>query len=157
MPAPRSEGAPPDAFEAALRLLTSRAHSERELRQKLARRRCPPTEIDRAVAKVRRLGYLDDAAFARALTAERTRTRGPALIARELTAKGIGREVVQAAVSEVSREAVVAAARRLAKKGVEAGADRQVVAARLLRRGFPSDVVRETVGRDVDLDGAGGV
>ncbi len=152
MPASRSEGAPPDAFEAALRLLTRRAHSEHELRQKLARRRCPPSEIDRAVAKVRGLGYLDDAAFARALTAERTRTRGPALIARELTAKGIEREVVQAAVGEVGRENVVAAAMRLARRGVESGTDRRVVAARLLRRGFPSDVVREALGRDVELE-----
>ncbi len=101
---------------------------------------------------MRRLGYLEDAAFARALTAERARTRGPALIARELRAKGIEREVVQAAVSEVSREAVLAAARRLARRGVEGGTDRRVVAARLMRRGFPSDVVRETLGRDLDLE-----
>jgi len=141
----RADGAPPDAFETALRLLTRRAHSEAELRRKLARRGCPEDEVDRAVVRARGLGYLDDAAFARALAGERARSRGPALIARELAAKGVERAVVRETVEAVPREEVLAAARRLAERGAEAGADRRVVAARLLRRGFPSDVVREAL------------
>jgi regulatory protein len=115
-------------------------------------RRCPPDEIDRALARARGLGYLDDAAFAKALTSVRTRTRGAALIARELAAKGVERALVQDALDGVQREDALAAARRLAACGAAAGADRRVVAARLLRRGFPHDVVREAVGRDVDLE-----
>jgi regulatory protein len=141
----RADGAPPDAFETALRLLTRRAHSEAELRRKLARRGCPEDEVDRAVVRARGLGYLDDAAFARALAGERARSRGPALIARELAAKGVERAVVRETVDAVPREEVLAAARRLAERATEARADRRVVAARLLRRGFPSDVVREAL------------
>jgi len=144
--------AAPDAFETALRLLTRRAHSEAELRRKLVRRGCPADDVDRAVVRARGLGYLDDAAFARALAGERARTRGPALIARELAAKGVERAVVQEAVGAVRREDVVAAARRLAERAAEAGADRRLTASRLLRRGFPGDVIREALGRDADVE-----
>ena len=152
----RADGGPPlDAFETALRLLGQRAHSEAELRRKLLGRGCPPEEIDRALTGARRLGALDDAAFARALAGERSRSRGPALIARELAAKGVERSVVAAAVGEVPREEVLAAARRLAARAAAAGADRRVVAARLVRRGFPSDVVREALDRGVEIDPEG--
>lgn len=145
---------PPDAFEVALRLLTQRSHSELELRRKLGRRRCPPEEIDRAVARARGLGYLDDAAFARALTAQRARTRGPALIAAELAARGVERAVVREAVGGVPREELLAAARRLAARARagDTGTDRRVVAGRLLRRGFPADVVREALGPAAEVD-----
>jgi len=136
---------PPDAYEAAVRLLTGRPHSELELRRKLVHRRCPPEDIDQAVARVRELGYLDDAAFARGLAAVRARTRGPALIAAELAAKGVDRDLVSAAVGAVDRAELVAAARRLAERAARGGAERRLVAGRLLRRGFPGDVVREVL------------
>jgi regulatory protein len=139
---------PPDAFEATVRLLTQRPHSEVELRRKLGRRRCPPEDIDGAVARARGLGYLDDAAFARALATQRARTRGPALIAAELAAKGVDRAVVHDAVSGVPRAELLASARRLAARA--AGTDRRVVASRLLRRGFPGDVVREALELEPD-------
>jgi regulatory protein len=141
----RADAHAPDAFETALRLLTRRAHGEAELRRKLARRGCPPDDIDRAVVRARALGELDDAAFARSLAGQRIRTRGPALIAQELAAKGLERAVVRDAVGALPREDVLAAARRLAERGADAGVDRPVVAARLLRRGFPGDVIREAL------------
>jgi regulatory protein len=137
--------AAPDAFETALRLLSRRAHSEAELRQKLVRRGCPEDEVERAVVRARGLGGLDDAAFAGALARERSRTRGPALIARELAARGVERSLVREALGALAREDVLAAARRLAARAGEAGTDRRLVAARLQRRGFPTDVIREVL------------
>ena len=136
---------PPDAFATALRLLSGRPHGELELRRKLGRRGFPAEEIDRALARARGLGYLDDAAFARGLAARRARTRGPALIAAELAARGVEREVVREVVGGVSRDDLVAAARRLAARSVRSGRDRRAVAAGLLRHGFPGDVVREAL------------
>jgi regulatory protein len=135
---------PPNALDAALRLLGQRLHSELELRQKLRRYGCLPEEIDRALARVRELGYLDDAAFAHALVTHRARVRGPALIAAELAAKGVGRELAQAAVGSLDHEEVVAAARRLARRG--GAADHRTIAARLFRRGFSAEIVREALG-----------
>ena len=140
MRASRTDRAAPDAFETAVRLLAQRAHSELELRRKLGRRGCPPADVDAAVARARGLGYVDEAAFARALVARRARGRGPALIAAELASKGIEREVVGEAVGSISREDMVAAARRLAARGAGPGS--------LLRRGFPPEVVRDALGED---------
>jgi regulatory protein len=135
----------PDASGTALRLLSQRAHSEAELRRKLARRGCPADDVERAVVQARGLGGIDDAAFAGALARERARTRGPALIARELAARGVDRSLVREALGALAREDVVAAARRVAARALEAGTDRQVVAARLQRRGFATDVIREAL------------
>jgi regulatory protein len=147
---PASRDEPPDAFATALRLLSGRPHGERELRHKLGRRGCPPEEVERALARARELGYLDDAAFATGLAARRARTRGPALIAAELAARGVQREVARSAVAGLPRQDLVAAARRLADRSARSGADRRTAAARLLRRGFPADVVREALGPDAE-------
>ena len=141
---------PPNALDAALRLLGQRLHSELELRQKLRRHGCPLAEIDRALARVRELGYLDDAAFARALVTHRARVRGPALIAAELAAKGVERELAQAAVGSLDHEEVVAAARRLARRS--GAADHRTIAARLFRRGFSAEIVREALGCEPNLE-----
>jgi len=134
---------PPDAFDIAVRLLSLRPHSELELRQKLRRRGCDADSIDGAVARALRLGYLDDAAFARALVTQRSRTRGPAVVAAELAAKGVHRGLAREALGTVAHASQVEAARRLAARSSHA--NRQVVAARLLRRGFGTDVIREAL------------
>ena len=147
---PTTNRPPPDAFDLAARLLGLRPHSELELRQKLRRRGCSPKAIDEAMSRARGLGYLDDAAFANALVARRSRTRGPAIVAAELATKGIDREVAQDALRAVDRAAQVAAARRLA--GGSAHSDRRVVAARLLRRGFAYAVIRDALELDLYPD-----
>lgn len=134
---------PPDAFDLAVRLLGLRPHSELELRQKLRRKGCAADAIDGAVARAFRLGYLDDAAFARALVTQRSRTRGPAVLAAELAAKGVSRGLAREALGAVAHASQVEAARRLAARS--SYANRQVVAARLLRRGFGTDVIREAL------------
>jgi regulatory protein len=142
---------PPDAYEAAVRLLALRPHGEVELRRKLARRGCEPEAIDEALARARRLGYLDDAAFARALVAVRAAGRGPALIAAELAAKGVARTDAAEALAGVSPADQVAAARRLAAR--TPSADRRAVAGRLHRRGFTPEVVRAALDLEHDQDG----
>ena len=138
--------APPDAFEAAIRLLGQRPHGEVELRRKLAQRRCPPEEIDRALVRVHRLGYLDDAAFARAMVAHRSRGRGSALIAAELAARGVSRQLAGEALAGLTEADQVAAARRLA--AALPGADPRKVAARLQRRGFTPEIIRAALELD---------
>ncbi len=102
------------------------------------------------MTQARQLGYLDDAAFAQVLVGHRSRSRGPAVIAAELAAKGIDRELARDALGRVDRGAQVAAARKLAARaGME---DRQRMAARLTRRGFPPEVVREALELDIDLE-----
>jgi regulatory protein len=133
-------------LDVALRLLSQRAHGEHELRCKLARRGCPVDQVDAAIRRVRELGYVDDAAFAQALVAHRAQARGPALIAAELTARGIDRKLAGRAVARLERDELAAAARRLA--GDAARRDVRRAAARLRRLGYPTDVVREALAID---------
>lgn len=135
-------------MDSGLRLLAGRAHSRAELRHKLARRGYEADEVDSALSRLAELGYLDDAAFAMALVRRRSGSRGSRALAAELAAKGIDRERSAAALASLDRGAQLASARRLAERMYPEGAQvgyRELldrVGARLLRRGFPSEVVR---------------
>lgn len=66
----------PDAFSAALRLLSRRPHAVAEIRRALARKFKNEAEIDAAIARLRELGYLDDGKFARQYASYLARQRG---------------------------------------------------------------------------------
>ncbi|OGG04525.1 MAG: hypothetical protein A3F83_03790 [Candidatus Glassbacteria bacterium RIFCSPLOWO2_12_FULL_58_11] len=90
------------ALTRALRFLSRRPHSARELRLKL-RRALPVETIERVLGRLAELGYLDDTAFAREYAEQRfSRSPRSALaVARELTARGVDTETAEKAVSFV--------------------------------------------------------
>ena len=63
------------AKQAALSLLGTRARGTGELADRLRRKGFPPSAVDWAIGEVRRLGYLDDAAFAESWVRDRLRLR----------------------------------------------------------------------------------
>jgi regulatory protein len=140
------------ALDAAVAMLARRPHSEREVRQRLARRACEPAVIEETVVKLQAARLLDDAEYARAFTEARDRfsPRGQRLIARELRANGVALDVAQAAAAEVSDED---AAYRVASKrlrplaALDYQAFRNRLGAFLQRRGFGWDTCRATVDR----------
>ena len=91
----------PTAIERALRLIAQRARTGRELDQALLRAKVPAKERATALARMRELGYIDDAATA-------------AVRARRLVERGESPRKVQ---------------QRLRSQGVEAGAARTAAAA----------------------------
>ena len=134
--------------------LARRAHSRAELGRKLARKGYEAEEVTAALDRAAAAGYLDDAAYARGLAGRRASARGPAAIAAELRAKGVGRDDTDAALARLDPEQERMAAATLAQRMVGPGADRaatQRAAARLLRRGFSADAawaaVRAAAGR----------
>lgn len=140
------------AYEAGLRLLAYRPRSEREMRQRLARRGFERPLIDETVERLRRLGYLDDEAFARYWTENRDQLspRARRLIQSELRLKGIDPETAAEASTVVSDEdaAYRAAARRLRSLvGLDFPSFRDRLGNFLRRRGFTYDVARHTVDR----------
>ncbi len=140
------------AMEAALRLLSYRARSEQELRERLARKSFSQPVIQRTLIRVRELGYLDDAAFARSWTETRqaSRPRARRVVAGELRRRGIDREAIEAATAEISDEdeAYRAAGRRLRLLGgLEYQVFRERLGGFLTRRGFSYDVARRTIDR----------
>lgn len=153
----RKPAPPPTAYGTALRLLTLRERTESELRLKLRRKQFEPAEIDAAIERVRQLGYLDDARFAKG-RAEALLSRGrlgPRAVAARLAASGVERNQAREAVSNAmsERDELTLAKAALRKKSVDLQDPKaRARAARfLLGRGFSSDVVRRALG--VELQG----
>lgn len=135
-----ADGSPPDAFEAAVRLLALRPHSALELRRKLRRRGCPREEVEAALERVRDLGYQSDTGFAESLVRARASSRGRAAMAADLAARGIDRSAAGQALAEITPEIELDAARRVAAR--MSGVDPARLGGRLQRRGFSSETVR---------------
>ena len=135
----------------AYRLLTLRAHSEKELQAKLRKGGFAEPVVDGVIEKCRGLGYLNDGSFARQRARELAvnRLAGDRRIAFDLHERGISEELCRQAIAEVRGELSEGEAmdRFLIKntKGVAiAGmADREKtrLARRLMGKGFPTDLI----------------
>jgi regulatory protein len=140
----RVAGERPVAMGRALNLLGYRARSESEIRDRLRRYGYVGETIEGVVLRLKELGYLDDAEFARTKAREKARRYGPRRVSVELRKSGVGetlaREVVEeefAGRSELG-EARSAAARRYNERGSDAEARR--VYGFLVRRGYSAEV-----------------
>jgi regulatory protein len=87
-------------MEVAAAFLAVRPRSVEETRRRLRHLGFRADLVDRAVARLVELGYLDDAAFARAWVErrDRSRPRGELVLRRELRARGIPDEAIAAAL-----------------------------------------------------------
>jgi regulatory protein len=140
------------AIEAALRLLAVQPRSERELRDRLRRRAFPREAVDAAITRMRELGYLNDAAFARFWvdTRQVATPRSRRALAFELGRKGVDRDVVSETVASLSDEdaAYDAAQRRLrALRGLDRPAFTRRLGTFLSSRGFSYGTARATIDR----------
>ena len=143
------------ALDSALRLLSYRPRSEQELRDRLARKTFGRRVIEDTLRRLRELGYVDDAAFARFWTETRQaqRPRSRRLLAVELRWRGVAQEQAEEATAGISDEeaAYQAASRRLSASGGLRGLEYQRFRERLggflTRRGFSYDVARRTIER----------
>ena len=87
-------------------MLSRRPYSIDELRRALERK-CPKNEkLDEAIARLRELGYLDDQKFAEqyAYSLAQNRTFGPHRLRRELKAKLVNSQEIDAAVERAYQE-----------------------------------------------------
>jgi len=96
----------PQAQEIALRLLTRRDHSIKELRQKLLTRNIPPAEAEAVLLDLSARGLLDDARYARKLAFHLSAEKllGPRRIREKMTLKGIPPDLFAEAEREAERE-----------------------------------------------------
>jgi regulatory protein len=144
------------AHAAALRLLTTRARTRAELRQRLAQRGFEAAAVAETLERLERVGLVDDAALAAAV-AESRAERGldaPA-IAAELRDRGVDPAVAeraaQAAVpaeDRADRCRQVAQARLAQLAGLPAPTQLRRLASYLARRGYPPELA-ESVARDL--------
>src|SRR6185312_210663 len=119
-----SKTAPPSALDQALRWLAVRDRTEGELRLKLKRKSYPADQIAAALERLRGLGYLDDARFARG-RAEVLLARGrlgPRGVQARLLAAGLSREQIAEAVGKAmeNRDELTLAKAALARRHPDA-------------------------------------
>ncbi len=140
------------ATESALRLVSYRARSETEIRQRLSRKDFSAQAIDAAIAKMRDWGYINDQEFARQWVASREshRPRSTRLMKRELASKGVDASTADRAVDEADIDDFRVAL-DLARKWMpridreDAQTKRRRLSGYLQRRGFGWDVVRRVL------------
>jgi regulatory protein len=119
-----------------------------ELKRKLSRRGYSDEQTEAALTRLSELRYLDDRSFAVGLVRRRGAVRGPMALSAELSARGVDRVHVDAALAGFDAEAQLASATRLAERlyarKPQAGYREMLneVGSKLMRRGFSANVVR---------------
>ncbi len=140
------------ALDRAVRFLSYRPRSSSEVRRYLQDKGVEPPVINEVIARLERLGYVDDMAFARFWVQNRDefRPRGPLALRQELKQKGIPAPIIAQVLSEVDfAEAAYRAAQAQAARWSNLGrqAMRQKLYAFLARRGFPVETCRDVTDR----------
>lgn len=146
------------ARKIALDLLSVRARSEAEVREKLTKKNVPDEIIDELCERFTEVGLLDDAKFAAAFVESRSQFsgQGRTRIRMELRKKGVPDDIIAEALEEVSVEDELTSARAIAEKKARtlAGLERHVAQRRLAgvlaRRGFSPSVVMQCVQEVLD-------
>jgi regulatory protein len=152
------------AHAAALSLLEPRARTRLELQQRLGRRGFEARAIARALDRLSAVGLVDDEAFARNLASSRVEQGVDASrIAVELRDRGIDPELAARIAGESAPQSERAdrcrelAEARLSKlQGLAPQVQSRRLAAYLVRRGYPGDVVENVVTELVDSNEYGG-
>ncbi len=138
------------AYGRALNYLSYRPRSESEIRQYLRGKEVPPDAIDSIVARLERIGLVNDAEFAELWVRNRAATspRGPRALRQELWQKGVARAVVDAALTDLDEagQAMEAARPRAERLAALPPLEfRKKLTDFLLRRRFSYGVARDTV------------
>lgn len=139
-----------------LRRLSSAPRTRSELESDLARRGADPDVYTAVLDRFQEVGLIDDASFAHAWVESRHRSKALArsVLRRELTQRGIEREVVDEAVESIDDEDEWQRARDFASRKfrVRSGEDPlkaiNRLAGQLARKGYPANVCF-TVAREV--------
>ncbi len=144
-------GSGTSARQYALRLLSYRDRSERELRDRLAKKGFNEDIIGAAIAQLRDAGLIDDRAFALSLCrqARENKLLGHNGVRLYLLTKGISRALVDE-VTDYDEEQEIVTIRKLIRKKYRhvaspAPADIKRLRSFLLRKGYAPDVIRRAL------------
>jgi regulatory protein len=153
---PRTIDSEPALYDAAIKMLSRRAHSVSEMKKALIRRTADEDLIQKVIARLKQNGLVDDARYAKQFARQRTEIRhqGKYRVARELRARGVPDRHIETAVAEASAnsdEAAMVRQRIDRKLRLNRGEidDRKIASLyrTLLRAGFSSDTIRHELKR----------
>jgi regulatory protein len=155
---PRAPKHPKSCHERALGLLAVRPRSRRELERRLLQARFEPEEVADVLARLERVGLVDDEAFARQYAEHRfgTRKEGSRAVVSGLRAAGVAPDLA-ATVGAVGtrddeeRALELATARASRLRGVEPAKAYGRLTSLLLRRGYGPDTARAAARQALEL------
>ena len=135
------------ALVTAVDYLARRAHSEKQLREKLERKGFPAEEIDAAIARLMERGYLDDTElcaeqFMYLYNESRSSVRQ---ICAKLMQRGFDHDLVWSVVPEDVDEREIAVAEHVLEMKYRPTDGRQKMMASLYQKGFSVDVAHSAV------------
>ena len=139
------------ALEVAVGHLGKRDRTETEIRRYLAGRDIGERAADAAVAELVRMGYLDDARYARAFAEDRRALDawGPERIERRLLELGVDREHIAAAIGvrdgETELEAALELLRRRCRVAPSNERERERALGMLVRKGYDLELAYDAV------------
>lgn len=138
-----------------MNLLKSMDRTEFQLRQKLRQGDYPEEVAERAIAYVKKFGYVNDRAYALRYIESRQGRDARRQIACDLRQKGISQDIIQEAFEEAEPQDEEALIRRLAeKKHIDPRTadrkERQRLYGFLMRKGFSSEAIGRALRENVD-------
>lgn len=142
-----------EAKTAAFTILARRIHSEKEIRDKLRKKKFPPEIIEKVVQRLYEMNLLNDSQFASALVRNKLKRTpmGKSALKLKLFQKGLAKETIDDVLRETelnSEELCTKAAERKLKtlaKEPDAQKRKQKLSQFLMRRGFDWETIRATL------------
>lgn len=142
-----------EAKTAAFTILARRIHSEKEIRDKLRKKKFPPEIIEKVVQRLYEMNLLNDSQFASALVRDKLKRTpmGKSALKLKLFQKGLAKETIDDVLRETelnSEELCTKAAERKLKtlaKEPDAQKRKQKLSQFLMRRGFDWETIRATL------------
>ena len=143
------------AKDAALKFLSYRMRSEKEVRDKLKKKEFAQSLIDEVIKDLKRVNLIDDNEFASAFVRDRisNNPRGKILLKQELWKKGIKKEIIEKALKEYfkDKDEELTLAKELLQKrkkryeSLDENVAKRRIMSFLLRRGFSYDIVKQVL------------
>jgi len=158
---PRQAETEAQLYDAAIKILTRRAHSVSEMKKALSRRCEQEKLVKSVVERLKRENLIDDARYARQFTRHRAEARkqGQFRIARELRARGVADPHIAAAfkdsVDETNPTAILRERIERKLRVYRGKIDERKLASlyrSLIGAGFPADLIRRELHRITHKD-----
>ncbi|WP_231637507.1 RecX family transcriptional regulator [Paenibacillus sp. FJAT-27812] len=147
------------AYVLAIAYLGAKPRTRNQIEQYLNRKLFEADNIQYALDRLEREHIVDDEQYAHHFADSRLRNslKGRRFIQQELQQRGVSKEAAAEATAALDREVEIASAKKAAErkwrssKGEPKGGKRMLIGY-LIRRGFPSDIVKEAI-KWMDLNG----
>ncbi len=149
------------AFDRAVRILSHRDRSEKEMRKKLLDAGFDEKIVNLVIADLQRLGLINDKNFAGlfARTKMATKPMGSFLLKRELQQKGIAEEIIENTIAEIYQDKdeyqialEIAFKKKRQFRNLEETKAKKKISDLLARRGFNWDVISHVLENWQELD-----